>query len=131
MEAAKVRGRLQKMDQAHSTLRWLRGVGRVRPKEVIVACAATSVLLGVAGISGWMIHAQILRQEPVSDFTTINPATAIALVKDGTAYVQAGAGVVADSDPVYEDTEARNKAMSALSAIAAAGTLRALGGDDE
>ncbi|MGW5075202.1 anthranilate synthase component I [Rhodococcus sp. NPDC004095] len=54
-----------------------------------------------------------------------------ALVKDGTAYVQAGAGVVADSDPVYEDTEARNKAMSALSAIAAAGTLRALGGHDE
>ena len=53
-----------------------------------------------------------------------------ALVKDGVAYVQAGAGVVADSDPVYEDTEARNKAMSALSAIAAAGTLRTLGGHD-
>ncbi|MFE3289348.1 anthranilate synthase component I [Rhodococcus sp. NPDC059234] len=54
-----------------------------------------------------------------------------ALVKDGTAYVQAGAGIVADSDPVYEDTEARNKAMAVLSAIAAAGTLRTLGGADE
>ncbi|MEV6219204.1 anthranilate synthase component I [Nocardia sp. NPDC051833] len=47
-----------------------------------------------------------------------------ALLKDGTAYVQAGAGVVADSDPVYEDTEARNKAMAVLKAIAAAQTLR-------
>ncbi|TJZ74993.1 anthranilate synthase component I [Rhodococcus oryzae] len=53
-----------------------------------------------------------------------------ALIKDGTAYVQAGAGVVADSDPVYEDTEAKNKAMAVLSAIAAAGTLRAVGTDD-
>ena len=48
-----------------------------------------------------------------------------ALVKDGTAYVQAGAGIVADSDPEYEDTEARNKAMAVLSAIAAAQTVRA------
>ncbi|RVW05718.1 anthranilate synthase component I [Rhodococcus xishaensis] len=47
-----------------------------------------------------------------------------ALIKDGTAYVQAGAGVVADSDPVYEDTESRNKAMAVLGAIAAAQTLR-------
>ena len=51
-----------------------------------------------------------------------------ALVKDGVAYVQAGAGVVADSDPEYEDTEARNKAMAVLSAIAAAKTVRAYGG---
>ena len=46
-----------------------------------------------------------------------------ALLKDGTAYVQAGAGVVADSDPIAEDTEARNKAMAVLKAIAAAQTL--------
>ncbi|MDO3649156.1 anthranilate synthase component I [Nocardia mangyaensis] len=51
-----------------------------------------------------------------------------ALLKDGTAYVQAGAGVVADSDPVYEDTEARNKAMAVLKAIAAAKTLRTYDG---
>ncbi|MFE3546148.1 anthranilate synthase component I [Nocardia sp. NPDC059177] len=47
-----------------------------------------------------------------------------ALLKDGTAYVQAGAGVVADSDPIAEDTEARNKAMAVLKAVAAAQTLR-------
>ncbi|WP_330181882.1 anthranilate synthase component I [Nocardia sp. NBC_01503] len=48
-----------------------------------------------------------------------------ALLKNGTAYVQAGAGVVADSDPDYEDVESRNKAMAVLKAVAAAETLRA------
>ncbi|MFY2790007.1 anthranilate synthase component I [Rhodococcus sp. MALMAid1271] len=51
-----------------------------------------------------------------------------ALVKDGTAYVQAGAGVVADSVAEYEDDEARNKAMAVLGAVAAAESLREVGG---
>ncbi|HWG25726.1 anthranilate synthase component I [Actinospica sp.] len=58
-----------------------------------------------------------------------NSDTAIAirtaLLRDGTAYVQAGAGIVADSVPESEDAECRNKAMAVLRAIAAAGTLRA------
>ncbi|MFD6860386.1 anthranilate synthase component I [Rhodococcus sp. NPDC060090] len=54
-----------------------------------------------------------------------------ALVKNGVAYVQAGAGVVADSVPEAEDAEARNKAMSALAAVAAAATLTPYGGDAE
>lgn len=37
-----------------------------------------------------------------------------ALVRGGTAYVQAGAGIVADSDPVAEDNECRNKAAAAV-----------------
>ena len=40
-----------------------------------------------------------------------------ALVKDGTAYVQAGAGIVADSDPLTEDQECMHKAMAALTAV--------------
>ncbi|MDI2126236.1 anthranilate synthase component I [Yinghuangia seranimata] len=48
-----------------------------------------------------------------------------ALIRDGVAYVQAGAGVVADSDPVGEDTECRNKAAAVLRAIAKAATLEA------
>ncbi|MEU8518524.1 anthranilate synthase component I [Streptomyces sp. NBC_01216] len=40
-----------------------------------------------------------------------------ALLRDGTAYVQAGAGVVADSDPVGEDDECRNKAAAVLRAV--------------
>jgi anthranilate synthase component 1 len=46
------------------------------------------------------------------------------LLRAGRAYVQAGAGIVADSDPATEDTETRNKAGAVLSAIARAETLR-------
>ncbi|ARQ01663.1 anthranilate synthase component I [Pseudorhodoplanes sinuspersici] len=35
-----------------------------------------------------------------------------AVIKDGTMYVQAGAGVVADSDPVFEQQECINKAKA-------------------
>lgn len=52
-----------------------------------------------------------------------------ALLTDGKAYVQAGAGVVADSEPTYEYNEARNKATAVLNAVAAAETMRPLGGE--
>ncbi len=45
------------------------------------------------------------------------------LLKDGKAYVQAGAGVVADSDPTYEYEETVNKAKGMLRAISLAKTL--------
>ncbi|MGS0676100.1 anthranilate synthase component 1 [Shewanella sp. 0m-4] len=40
-----------------------------------------------------------------------------AFVKDGTAYIQAGAGVVFDSDPQAEADETRQKAQAVISAI--------------
>jgi anthranilate synthase component 1 len=43
------------------------------------------------------------------------------LLKDGKAYVQAGAGVVADSVPANEYFETVNKAMGMMRAIALAG----------
>ncbi|MEU7133815.1 anthranilate synthase component I [Streptomyces sp. NPDC046261] len=46
-----------------------------------------------------------------------------ALLRDGTAYVQAGAGVVADSDPSAEDAECRNKAAAVLRAVHTANRL--------
>ena len=46
-----------------------------------------------------------------------------ALLYQGTAYVQAGAGVVADSDPESENQECRNKAAAVLTAIHAANRL--------
>jgi anthranilate synthase component 1 len=46
------------------------------------------------------------------------------LLRDGRAYVQAGAGIVADSDPAAEDRECRAKAAVVLQAIAAAESLR-------
>ena len=48
-----------------------------------------------------------------------------ALMRGGVAYVQAGGGVVADSNGPHEYTEAANKARAVLSAVAAAETLRA------
>jgi anthranilate synthase component 1 len=46
-----------------------------------------------------------------------------AVLRGGTAYVQAGAGIVADSDPAAEDAECRTKAAAVLNAIAVAGTF--------
>ena len=39
------------------------------------------------------------------------------VLKNGKAYVQAGAGIVADSDPVREREETKRKAMAVLTAI--------------
>jgi len=47
-----------------------------------------------------------------------------ALIRDGTAYVQAGAGVVADSDPAREHAECLAKARAVLQAVATAATVR-------
>lgn len=47
------------------------------------------------------------------------------LMKNGKAYVQAGAGVVADSNPTYEYQETCNKAMGMLRAVELARTLKA------
>ena len=49
-----------------------------------------------------------------------------AVIKDGIAYVQAGAGIVADSIPENEEAECRNKAAAVLGAIASANSMKAL-----
>ena len=61
------------------------------------------------------------------DFTgNIDTCIAIrtALIHNGTAYVQAGAGVVADSDPESENQECYNKAAAVLRAVDSANRLR-------
>ena len=59
-----------------------------------------------------------------------NVDTAIAIrtmfvTPDGRASVQAGAGIVADSDPELEDLECRNKAAALLAAVPAARRMTA------
>ncbi|WP_168581615.1 anthranilate synthase component I [Gephyromycinifex aptenodytis] len=49
-----------------------------------------------------------------------------AIISGGKAYVQAGAGIVADSVPESEEAECRHKAAAVLKAVGAAATLRAL-----
>jgi anthranilate synthase component 1 len=61
------------------------------------------------------------------DFTgNIDTCIAIrtALLHDGVAYVQAGAGIVADSDAESENQECRNKAAAVLMAVDSANRLR-------
>jgi anthranilate synthase component 1 len=45
------------------------------------------------------------------------------LLKDGKAYIQAGAGLVADSVPANEYMETVNKSMGVLKAVAIAKNL--------
>jgi anthranilate synthase component 1 len=47
-----------------------------------------------------------------------------AVIKDGVAHVQAGAGIVADSAPTAEYAETVNKAAAALRAVATAAAMR-------
>jgi anthranilate synthase component I len=53
----------------------------------------------------------------------------MVVTPDGHASVQAGAGIVADSDPDDEDLECRNKAAALLAAIPAARRMTAARGD--
>ena len=57
----------------------------------------------------------------------ISIAIRTAVLRDGLAHVQAGAGIVADSDPLTEHEECCHKALAVLRAIAVANTMRPLG----
>ena len=46
-----------------------------------------------------------------------------AVIRDGVAHVQAGAGLVADSNPQHEFEECRHKAAAVLKAVAVASTM--------
>jgi anthranilate synthase component 1 len=46
------------------------------------------------------------------------------MIKEGVARVQAGGGVVTDSDPVAEYEESENKAAAPLRAVAVANAMR-------
>ena len=93
----------------------LSGAPKVRAMELIEEVEMTRRGL-YGGVVGYLDFAGN------ADFAI---AIRTALMRAGTAYVQAGGGVVADSNGPYEYAEAANKAKAVLSAIAAAETLRA------
>ena len=93
----------------------LSGAPKVRAMELIEEVEMTRRGL-YGGVVGYLDFAGN------ADFAI---AIRTALMRGGTAYVQAGGGVVADSNGPYEYTEAANKARAVLSAIAAAETLKA------
>ena len=91
----------------------LSGAPKVRAMELIEEVEKTRRGL-YGGVLGYLDFAGN------ADFAI---AIRTALMRHGTAYVQAGGGVVADSNGPYEYTEAANKARAVLNAIAAAETL--------
>ena len=91
----------------------LSGAPKVRAMELIEGVEQTRRGL-YGGVLGYLDFAGN------ADFAI---AIRTALMRHGIAYVQAGGGVVADSNGLYEYTEASNKARAVLNAIAAAGTL--------
>ena len=93
----------------------LSGAPKVRAMELIEEVEMTRRGL-YGGVVGYLDFAGN------ADFAI---AIRTALMRNGIAYVQAGGGVVADSNGPFEYTEAANKARAVLSAIAAAETLRA------
>ena len=93
----------------------LSGAPKVRAMELIEEVEKTRRGL-YGGVVGYLDFAGN------ADFAI---AIRTALMRDGVAYVQAGGGVVADSNGPYEYNEAANKAKAVLAAVAAAETLSA------
>jgi anthranilate synthase component 1 len=103
--------------------------------DVLAACFPAGTLSGAPKVRAMEIIDEL---EPVRrgiygggvgylDFAgDLDMAIAIrtAVLRAGTAYVQAAAGIVADSDPAMEEAETRHKATAVLRAIAMAENLR-------
>jgi anthranilate synthase component I len=95
----------------------LSGAPKVRAMEIIEALEPSR--RGVyGGIVGYF--------DVAGDMDTAIAIRTVVL-RNGRAYVQAGAGIVADSDPAAEDAECRNKAAVVLGAVASAASLRSAG----
>lgn len=91
----------------------LSGAPKVRAMEIIDKLEPTRRGL-YGGVVGYLDFAGNL---------DVAIAIRTALMRDGVAYVQAGGGIVADSDAEAEWNESRNKAAAALRAIAVAETI--------
>lgn len=94
----------------------LSGAPKVRAMEIIDEFEATRRGL-YGGVVGYFDFA---------DNSDVAIAIRTAVIKNGRAYVQAGAGVVVDSIPAHEDAECRNKAAAALRAVHHAAGLQRL-----
>ena len=98
------------------------------PMDVLAACFPAGTVSGAPKVRAMEIIDEL---EPTRrgvyagavgyvDFTgTLDTCIAIRtmVVRDGTIYVQAGAGIVADSDPAKEYEETRNKAQALREAM--------------
>lgn len=88
----------------------LSGAPKVRAMEIIDDLEATRRAL-YGGVVGYF---------DLAGNADVAIAIRTAVLKDGIAHVQAGAGIVADSDPALEDAECQHKARAVITAIARA-----------
>ncbi|MEM6326533.1 MAG: anthranilate synthase component I [Bacteroidota bacterium] len=103
-------------------------VGERRATDVLAACFPAGTVSGAPKVRAMEIIDELepIRRGPYAGavgYAGFDGAldTCIAIrtfvVKDQTAYVQAGAGIVADSDPAAEYDETRHKAAALLHAL--------------
>lgn len=105
--------------------------------DVTMACFPAGTLSGAPKVRAMQIidSLELSRRGPYGgvvgyfDFaggSDVAIAIRTALLRDSVAYVQAGAGIVADSVPANEDTETQNKAAAVLRAVAQASCTQEL-----
>jgi anthranilate synthase component 1 len=111
--------------------------GGLGPIDVLAATMPAGTVSGAPKVRAMQIIDELepLKRGPYAgvvgyfDFTgNLDVAIAIrtmVIAPDGTAMVQAGAGIVADSDPADEDLECRNKAAALLAAVPGARRITA------
>jgi len=108
-----VKGRLEKGRDAYDVVRatfpagTVSGAPKVRAMEIIAGeepekRGPYAGLVGYCSFSGSFDSCITIRT---------------MMIKDGSVQIQAGAGIVSDSDPLREWEETRNKAMSSFRAI--------------
>ena len=103
-------------------------VGERRATDVLAACFPAGTVSGAPKVRAMEIIDELepIRRGPYAGAVgyagfdgALDACIAIRtfVVKDDTAYVQAGAGVVADSDPASEFDETRHKAAALIQAL--------------
>jgi anthranilate synthase component I len=127
---------VEKYSHVQHIVSWVTGLLRkdMKPIDALRACFPAGTVTGAPKIRAMEIIAELEGEQRgvyaggvghvgFNGDLDICIALRTMVVKDGVAYAQAAAGVVADSTPEYEFTESRNKAAASLRAIEVAEQL--------
>lgn len=127
---------IEKYSHVQHIVSWVRGQLRpdLKPIDALRACFPAGTVTGAPKIRSMEIIAEMEQQQRgiyaggvghvgFNGDLDLCIALRTMVVKDGIAYAQAAAGVVADSTPEYEYAESRNKAAASLRAIEVAEEL--------
>jgi anthranilate synthase component I len=121
---------IEKYSHVQHIVSWVTGRLRadMQPIDALRACFPAGTVTGAPKIRAMEIIAEFEHEQRgvyaggvghvgFNGDLDICIALRTMVVKDGVAYAQAAAGVVADSTPTYEYNESRNKAAASLRAI--------------